>query len=82
MATEEPRSQRDGENQDFSEVTINGLRVPERYRGIFIKAQKSRSAAVHANCLACANFYREVIRHCATECTLYPFRPYKPKCEL
>ena len=59
------------------EKTINLLSVPPKYRGIFIKAQKSRASAVHANCLACCNFMREEIRNCVVECPLYPYRPYK-----
>ena len=74
-------SQQSASKGDVSNQTLNRMTIPKIYRGVFLKAPKSRAAAVHANCLACCCFQREEIRNCIPECPLYPWRPYKNKSE-
>ena len=52
--------------------------IPVLYRGIFEKAKTSKATAVKAFCLQCMMYQKEEVRHCtATDCPLYPHRPYK-----
>jgi len=44
------------------------------------RAKTSRVAAVHLFCLECVGGVRKDVRDCtATDCALYPWRPYRTK---
>ncbi len=56
--------------------------IPDKFRGNYLKAMKgnSRVCAVKAKCLDCTCWQPKEITLCpATNCPLYPYRPYKPK---
>ena len=61
--------------------------MPKIYRGIYDKAMsgKSKSSALHTQCLECMGWAREEVRLCCSpECPLFPYRPYsgsKQACE-
>jgi len=59
------------------EVNMN---IPERYKKQHEKALRghSETAAINAKCLDCMCWQREEVRKCTiTDCSLYPYRPYK-----
>jgi len=56
------------------------MNIPERYKKQHEKALRGHSlpAAINAKCLDCMCWQREEVRKCTiTDCSLYPYRPYK-----
>lgn len=66
-----------------SDTNMNAMRAGEfagpQYQGLLSRiANGSLTARIKANCLACAGFVREEIKHCqCTACPLWDVRPYR-----
>ncbi|OQA06009.1 MAG: hypothetical protein BWY65_02303 [Firmicutes bacterium ADurb.Bin373] len=55
-------------------------KIPTMYQGHYQKAMtgKSKTAGIKAKCLDCCCWQRIEVANCpATDCPLYPYRPYR-----